>query len=105
MPPIYWSTAIQWFAIFGSVGAVASHGSVKRMKYQEESTNVSMVSVSRRAGPEHFGHLTFFHAGCRSSGLPGVSKETSSGSVTGRSLAGTGTVPHLSQWMIGIGQP
>ena len=29
------------------------------MKYQDESTNVSMVSVSRRAGPSHFGHRVF----------------------------------------------
>jgi hypothetical protein len=29
----------------------------KRMKYHDESTNVSIVSVSRRAGPAHCGHL------------------------------------------------
>ena len=78
---------------------------MKRAKYQDESTKVSMVSVSRRAGPPHFGHVTCFQVGWRSSGLPGLSKVTSSGSVTGRSLAGTGTTPHFSQWMIGIGQP
>ena len=50
MPPIYWSTGSQWSATLRSVGAVAIHGSVKRAKYQDESTNVSMVSVSRRAG-------------------------------------------------------
>ena len=75
------------------------------MKYQDESTKVSMVSVSRRAAPPHCGHFTCFQVGWRSSGLPGLSNETSSGSVTGRSLAGTGTTPHLSQWMTGIGQP
>src|SRR4051812_9713199 len=97
MPPIYWSTAIQRFAIGGLVGSCSSHGSVKRRKYQDESTKVSIVSVSRRAGPEHFGHLTFFQVGCRSSGLPGTSNDTSSGRVTGRSPASTGTVPHFSQ--------
>ena len=54
-----------------------------------------MVSVSRRAGPSHLGHLTFFQVGWRSSGLPGLSKVTSSGSVTGKSFSGTGTVPHV----------
>src|SRR5579884_1561598 len=97
MPPMYWFTGIQALAIFGVVGEASFHGSVKRMKYQDESTNVSMVSVSRRAAPPHCGHLTFFHVGWRSSGLPGLSKVTSSGSVTGRSLSGTGTTPHLSQ--------
>src|SRR6185312_16386959 len=105
MPPIYWSTGIHRSATFGVVGALSFHGSVKRTKYQDESTKVSMVSVSRRAGPEHFGHLTFFQVGWRSSGLPGLSKVTSSGSVTGKSFSGTGTTPHVSQWMTGIGQP
>src|SRR5690242_16419596 len=105
MPPIYWSTGIHAFAIFGSVGASAIHGSVKRAKYHDESTNVSIVSVSRCAAPPHVGQLTFFHVGWRSSGLPGLSNVTSSGSTTGRSFTGTGTTPHLSQWITGIGQP
>ena len=75
------------------------------MKYQAESTKVSMVSVSRVALPPHAGQVTCFQVGWRSSGLPGLSKVTSSGSVTGKSFSGTGTTPHLSQWMIGIGQP
>src|SRR5215469_9413348 len=105
MPPIYWSTGSQASTAAGSVGAVLIQGSVKRAKYHDESTNVSMVSVSRRAGPAHFGHLTFFQVGWRSSGFPGLSNVTSSGSVTGRSFSGTGTTPHFSQWIIGIGQP
>ena len=52
-----------------------------------------------------FGHVVVFHVGWRSSGLPGLSKVTSSGSVTGSSATGAGTTPHFSQWMIGIGQP
>jgi len=66
---------------------------------------VSKVSVSRRAALPQAGHATCFQLGCRSSGLPGVSKVTSSGSTTGRSASGTGTMPQASQWMIGIGQP
>src|ERR1051325_10750083 len=105
MPPMYWFTGIHALAACGVVGAFSFHGSVKRMKYQDESTKVSMVSVSRRAGPAHCGHLMLFQVGWRSSGLPGLSKLTSSGSVTGRSFSGTGTTPHFSQWITGIGQP
>jgi hypothetical protein len=65
----------------------------------------SMVSVSRVAGSPHCGQATCFQVGWRSSGLPGRSKSTSSGSVTGRSLSGTGTMPQRSQWITGIGQP
>ena len=45
------------------IGAVVFHGSVKRAKYQDESTNVSIVSVSRRAGLPHFGQSACFHVG------------------------------------------
>src|SRR4029078_4641559 len=105
MPQMYLSTGSHSSTVLRSVGAVLIHGSVKRAKYQDESTNVSMVSVSRRAGPAHFGHFTFFQVGWRSSGVPGLSKVTSCGNVTGRSLSGTWTTPHFSQWMMGIGQP
>src|SRR5712672_1627832 len=105
MPPIYWSTGSQASTICRSVGAVLIQGSVKRAKYHDESTKVSIVSVSRRAGPPQLGHATCFQLGWRSSGLPGLSKVTSSGNCTGKSLAGTGTTPQASQWMIGIGQP
>ncbi len=80
-------------------------GAVKRAKYQDESTKVSMVSVSRTAGLPQIGQATCFHVGWRSSGLPGLSKVTSSGSLTGRSAAGTGTMPCSGQWITGIGQP
>ena len=73
--------------------------------YQDESTNVSMVSVSRRAGSPHFGQGTCFQVGWRSSGLPPWLKSTSFGSFTGRSWSGTGTTPQVLQWIIGIGQP
>ena len=64
-----------------------------------------MVSVSRVAGPPHCGQVTCFQVGWRSSGLPLPSKVTSSGSFTGRSFSGTGTMPHISQWIMGMGQP
>ena len=75
------------------------------MKYQAESTNVSIVSVSRRAGPPQRGQLHFRNASQRASGLPLPSGTRSSGSTTGRSASGTGTGPQASQWMIGIGVP
>ena len=105
MPPMYWSTGSQASTTLRSVGAVSIHGSVKRAKYHDESTKVSIVSVSRRALLPHCGQATYFHVGCWSSGLPGLSNDTSPGSSTGRSSSGTGTMPHASQWMIGIGQP
>src|ERR1700730_12667549 len=105
MPPIYWSTGSQASTICRSVGAVLIQGSVKRAKYQDESTKVSIVSVSRLAAPPHCGQATCFQVGWRSSGVPGQSKSTSSGNRTGRSPTGTGTTPQLAQWMIGIGQP
>ena len=75
------------------------------MKYQEESTNVSSVSVSRTAAPPQAGQATCFQVGCRSSGLPGVSKSMSSGRTTGSWSFGTGTAPQAAQWTIGIGVP
>jgi hypothetical protein len=97
MPPIYWSTGSQASTACRSVGAVLIQGSVKRAKYQDESTKVSMVSVSRVASPPHCGQATCFQVGCRSSGLPGRSNVTSCGSRTGRSFTGTGTTPHVGQ--------
>ena len=64
----------------GPSGDRSRVGSVKRAKYQDESTKVSMVSVSRRAGLPHCGQATCFQVGWRSSGLPGTSNDTSSGS-------------------------
>jgi hypothetical protein len=47
---------------------------VKRAKYHEESTKVSIVSVSRRAGPPQAGQVVVDQVGCQSSALPGRSK-------------------------------
>src|SRR6185437_15743549 len=105
MPPMYWSTGIHLLATAGVVGDCSFHGSVKRMKYQDESTKVSMVSVSRRAQPLQLGHLTRFQLVARSSGLPGFLKLTLVGNFTGSFFSGTGTTPHVLQWITGIGQP
>jgi hypothetical protein len=61
----------------------AARGEQKRAKYQDESTKVSKVSVSRRAGLPQQGQATCFQLGWWSSGLPGLEKSTSSGSTTG----------------------
>jgi hypothetical protein len=68
------------------------------MKYQDESTKVSMVSVSRRAGlPQH-------RAVDLQEGLALVQRvaaavgHQSSGSTTGRSFSGTGTAP----WIVAV---
>ncbi len=67
---------------------------------------MSIVSVSRRAGPPHEGQATFTNPSWRASGdSPPGAKSTSSGSSTGRSASGTPTSPQLGQWMIGIGAP
>ena len=60
--------------------------SAKRRKYHEESTKVSMVSVSRRAGPPQSGQGVFKKPGWSTSGeRPVGMKATSSGKPTGRS--------------------
>src|ERR1700749_1040934 len=98
MPPIYWSTGSHSSTALRSVGDVVIQGSVKRAKYQDESTNVSMVSVSRRAGPPHFGHAALTNSGTRPNGDPPVSViSTLSGKITGKSFSGTGTMPSVSQ--------
>src|SRR5215211_6338047 len=103
-PPIYWSTGIQYSAALRS-NATGARAEQNRRKYQDDSKNVSNVSVSRVAGLLQYGQLTCFHVGWWSSGLPGLSNETSRGSSTGRSSSGTGTMPQSGQWMTGIGQP
>ena len=66
---------------------------------------MSIVSVSRRAGPPQRGQVHFRKGSYLFSGLPLPSGIRPSGSTTGRSFSGTGTGPQDSQWMIGIGVP
>ena len=59
---------------------------------------MSIVSVSRRAGPPHFGHATFTNSGtCASGESPRPVKLVTFGSSTGSCSYGTGTIPHFSQ--------
>src|SRR6266851_9860812 len=96
MPPMYWSTGIQYFTRSSTMLFFWS-GQAWRMKYQDESTKVSMVSVSRFAGLPHFGHERLTKDGVFASGLPVPSGTRSSGSTTGSSLSGTGTSPQDAQ--------
>src|SRR5881398_1753115 len=98
MPPMYWSTGIHRSTAALSNGSSAAHGSQKRKKYQDESTNVSIVSVSRVAGPPHFGQLVFTNSGTLFKGDSPVPVNSAlSGSITGKSFSGTGTMPQVSQ--------
>src|SRR5512139_3580383 len=98
MPPIYWSTFIQYPAAFLSKGALSERGEQYRRKYHDESTKVSIVSVSRRAFPPHVGQAVSRKAGDSPSGdSPLPVNATSMGRRTGRSFSGTGTVPQESQ--------
>ena len=106
MPPMYWSTGIQWRAMSWSKGTSGLQGSVNRRKYHDESTNVSMVSVSRVAGPPHTGHLVFRNSALVASGERPVGRNsTSSGASTGSWSTGTGTMPCSGQYTIGMGHP
>src|SRR4029453_19074112 len=67
-PPVYWLTGIHRSTSPGSNGHVSSCGEQYRKKYQEESTNVSIVSVSRFAAPPQLGHVTLTNPSWRASG-------------------------------------
>src|SRR5207245_8940667 len=65
-----------------------------------------IVSVSRRAGPPHFGQVVFTNSGVAASGdPPSPVSFTSLGRITGRSLSGTATIPSFAQYTTGIGVP
>src|ERR1700722_6881132 len=90
----------------GANGTSSDHGSQKRRKYHEESTKVSMVSVSRSAGPPHFGHVTKRNVGWRLSGDSPVGRDSaSSGGRTGNWSSGPPTMPSSGQNTTGMGQP
>src|ERR1044072_5816561 len=58
------------------------------MKYQDESTNVSIVSVSRSAAPPHVGHVTLTQSSAVASGeRPFGATSSMSGSTTGSSAS------------------
>ena len=67
---------------------------------------MSIVSVSRRAGPPQDGQAVFTNSGiCASGESPRPLNSATFGSSTGRSASGTGCRPQASQWMMGIGVP
>ena len=67
---------------------------------------MSIVSVSRRAGPPHVGQRVATKASDCKSGFPSAPRNsTSSGRRTGKSASGTGTTPQAGQWIAGIGVP
>ena len=105
-PPMYWSTGIQSCTASLENGASTLHGSQKRRKYHDESTKVSIVSVSRVAGPPQSGQVVCRNPSWKRSGdCPVGRNSTSSGASTGSSSSGTGRGPQASQYTIGIGHP
>ncbi len=69
---------------------------------------MSIVSLSRLAGPPHVGHSTLTHSSAAASGETPLGLRSApfrSGRRTGSWSSGTSTSPQVSQWMIGIGAP
>ena len=67
---------------------------------------MSMVSVSRRAGPPQLGQVALTNSGILPSGDPPVSVISMfSGRITGKSFSGTATMPSFSQYNMGMGVP
>jgi hypothetical protein len=60
---MYWSTGSQYATASRAKGRSGFFGSQKRAKYQELSTKVSKVSVSRTAFPPQRGQLVCFQVG------------------------------------------
>src|SRR5215472_11551422 len=107
-PPTYRFTGDQRRTASTSNGPCSKVGEQYRRKYHDESTNVSIVSVSRVAGPPHFGHSVLTQSAAAASGetpLGARSWPRRSGSRTGSWSSGTGTSPHAEQYTIGIGVP
>src|SRR6266446_4508277 len=88
-------------------------GSRYRAQYQAESTNVSMVSTSRRAGPPQMGHFVLTQEDTLANGASPSPVSTSltsmSGSFTGSCESGTGmpfpSGSSFGQYTMGIGVP
>src|SRR5687767_4394236 len=98
-PPMYTSTGSVLDAS-GENRVSGLCGSAKRVKYQLESTKVSMVSVSLFPGPLHLGQEVLTKSGDEASALPASPFSqwlSTRGNSTGRSSSGTGTAPQESQ--------
>src|SRR5580698_8703423 len=93
-------------AAIGAKGCSVFQGSQNRRKYHEESTKVSMVSVSRRAGPPQMGQVVWRKPSWNDNGdCPVGRNSTSSGATMGSCSSGTGTTPWSGQYTAGMGQP
>ena len=81
-------------------------GSIYLKKYQEESTNVSIVSASLLAGFPQHGQVVFINVLDVVSGdSPFPVNSTSVGNNIGKFSFFSGTIPHSSQYTTGIGHP
>src|SRR2546428_7076478 len=106
IPPVYCATGSQRrpTALFMNPGSI--FGPRYRYMYQDESTNVSIVSLSRFAGFPQRGQVVFTNdATGASAEPPRPVNSTSRGSTIGSWSYGTGTWPQESQYTIGIGVP
>src|SRR5262245_9841886 len=107
IPPTYKSTGNHCLPA-SLTKAFLSCGEAYRRKYQDDPAHCGIVSVSRFAGPPHFGHLTFTHSVIAAKGdspVPVGWYRSTSGNRTGRSFSSTATSPHFEQCTIGIGSP
>ena len=84
MPPMYWSTGSQRSTASASKGALWFHGSAKRRKYHDESTKVSIVSVSRVAGPPQIGQVVCRKPSWKRSGDSPVGRNSTSSEHSSR---------------------
>nr|WP_308435531.1 hypothetical protein [Mycoplasmopsis bovis] len=63
------------------------------------------MSVSLIATELHLGHFVLIHSKFEVIGFPLLVKSTFSGNLTGKFSNFSGTIPHIEQWIIGIGAP
>src|SRR3989344_4315333 len=101
-PPMYLSTGMNCLIFNLSKISLLFLLSMYLKKYQLESKKVSIVSVSLFAFPLHLGHFILWNFSLFARGFPWPVNLTSSGRITGISLL---TIPHLSQYIIGMGVP
>ena len=87
---------------------MSSCGDRKRRKYHDESTKVSIVSLSRAAGPPQVGQATLTHSVAAASGEVALGlqvRPAQLGQLDGQLVLGHGDLAATGQWMTGIGAP
>ena len=105
-PPKYWLIGIQIFCFSFEENSVSFWESRYRKKYQDESTNVSIVSTSGvQPSPKTFSVLSFNSLDLASGASPVGLKSTSSGKVQGKFSSGTGFGLPSGSKTIGMGVP